>query len=298
MSTISRRHRRQRQTSKALTSPTACCDCIPSKTGARNSIQLSDIYSPQCPPDHITNSPECLSTITKQKHPDQIKTLLNVESEIEYSKNFNKKLSCAKKSPLKGKNKSKAKTEQEIYEIGSEAADDDDIETAIDISNSIKIGIMTENDKKNMIRVNGKEELPCVDDKDDKTKKCSNNRSLSFLKKSFECKKSPKKANKSKIIESSNNINNNNNTDDTANNGTRNESLTNDESDGNNNCDEKEADNVKYSTLPLMNKQKLKKAIAIPQRITPDGTKILYLCDLPKKVKRGWQSFSISFDFT
>jgi len=289
LATISRH--RQKLTSKTLTSPTACCDCIPSKTGARNSIQLSEIYSPPCP-DHITNSPACLSTISKHKHPDQIKTLLNVESEIEYSKNFNKKLS-AKKSPMKGKNKSKQKTEQEIYEIGSEAADED-IETAIDISSNMKIGIMTENDKKNMIRVNGKEELPCVDNKEDKTKKNSNNRSLSFLKKSFECKKSPKKANKSKIIEStctSNNINNNNPVVDTANNvhnfRTGNESLTKDESDGNNNCDEKGADHVKYSTLPLMNKQKFKKAIAIPQRITPDGTKILYLCDLPKKIKRG-----------
>jgi hypothetical protein len=151
---------------------------------------------------------------------------------------------------------------------------------------------MTESDKKHMIRVNGKEELPCVDSKE-KTKK-ANNRSVLFL------KKSPKKTSKNrKFVESpavavasqcaSNNNNNNNDSANTSI-GIDNEPSTSgvkadDSSDGNNNCGDD--NNVKYSTLPMVNKQKHKRTIAIPQRTTADGTKIFYVCDLPKKMKKG-----------
>lgn len=267
-----------------VTTPSTCCsDCFIPSTGARHSIQLSDIYTP-CP-DHITDSPACLSTITKHKPPDQIKTLLNVESEIEYSKNFNKKLNL-KKSPLKGRNptrKTTEKVEQEIYEIASEA---DDIDAGVD-SRNVKICLMTDIDKKNMIRVNGKEELPCVEGK---SKKASSSKSISFLRKPFETKKSLKKPIKYRETESTSNNNNNILLKTCFSKSSKNQQNDVDESDTNNNCDDKESANFKYSTLPLVNKQKQKKNIAIPQRVTSDGTKIYYLCDLPKRVKKGQYS--------
>lgn len=268
-----------------LKSPSAtCCTCFPtpSNLDARNSVQLSEVYCPTCS-DVPIDSPACLTTISRQKPPEQIKTLLNVESEIEYSKNFNKKL-VLKKSPAKSK--SKSKVNQDEYEIACEAADADETgEEPIAEDVQAKIGIMTETDKKFMIRVNGKEETPCVPDEPQETSK----KSVLFLKKSSNVKKSPKKPkcrlsmfkNKNKVPESGgNNVNNNEPTTD----------KTGDESDGNNNNDDddKVDGQVKYSTLPMVNKQKHKRTIAIPQRTTSDGTQIFYLCDLPKKLKKGF----------
>lgn len=56
-------------------------------------------------------------------------------------------------------------------------------------------------------------------------------------------------------------------------------------SDDNNNSKNVQNDS-KFSTLPIMNKKK--SVIAIPQRITADGTKIFYICDLPKKIRKGF----------
>lgn len=283
-----RRRRSSKESNEIITSPSACCDCIPT-TGARNSIQLSEIYSPS--PEHITtDSPACLTTITKNRPSNQIKTLLNVESEIEYSKNFNKKL-VLKKIPPKANKKIKStkqkelsKTEQDVYEIACEAADADDIHST-DEAEFVKI--LTESDKKHMIRVNGKEELPCVEEKQKKSCKAL------FLKKSSDSKKSPKKskfsAYKNKINESSDQCVSNNNVNiiNSDCHETTTEKESKDESDGNNNRDEKLANELKFSTLPMVKKQKNKRTISIPQRITPDGTKIFYICDLPKKIKKG-----------
>lgn len=281
----------QRESQSLKSPPSACCDCFISTTGARNSIQLSEVYCP-FPDHHITDSPSCLTTVSQQRPCDQIKTLLNVESEIEYSKNFNKKLVLKISSPSpsspssKGcrQNKSKQKSEQEVYEIACEAADADEIDSCDDAEN-VKLGIMTENDKKHMIRVNGKEELPCEEQK----MKKSNIRSVLFS------KKSPKKSIKTKnIVESSSSSSkcagNNNNNNVSVKSCIKIEKMPSNEhesSDGNNNCDDKASNQLKYSTLPMVNKQKHKKTIAIPQRITPDGTKIYYLCDLPKRVRKG-----------
>jgi hypothetical protein len=255
----------------------------PNNVGARNSVQLSEVYCPTCS-DVPIDSPACLTTISRQKPPEQIKTLLNVESEIEYSKNFNKKL-VLKKSPAKSKpKKEKAKTNQDEYEIACEAADAEETgeESSVD---DAQVKIMTETDKKFMIRVNGKEETPChveADEPQEKSKK-----SVLFLKKTSNVKKSPKKPKcrlsmfrkaLNKDAETGNNVNNNELTDKTG-----------DESDGNNNNDDDKVDSqVKYSTLPMVNKQKHKRTIAIPQRTTSDGTQIYYLCDLPKKLKKGF----------
>lgn len=213
--------------------------------------------------------------------------MLNVESEIEYSKNFNKKL-VLKKSPAKckAKSKDKKKGDQDEYEIACEAADAEETgeESGADDAH-VKIGIMTESDKKFMIRVNGREETPSVPSVDaDKSKK-----PLGILKKSIKSPKKPKCRlsmfkNKNKLPEP-NNVNNNE---------PEEKRETGDESDGNNNND-KEDEQVKYSTLPMVNKQKHKRTIAIPQRTTSDGTQIYYLCDLPKKLKKGFFGFFLFF---
>lgn len=236
------------QRSKSVSSPnSSCCKCLPSsltQRGARHSLQLSDIYSPCA--EHITNSPSCLTTITTQRPPEQIKTLLNVESEIEYSKNFNKKL-IIKKSTL-----SKIKSESDSYEIeiASEAADAENVNQSPTKLKEEKVEVMTENDKRDKIRVSGKEELP--------EKKSS----ILFARKRFM---------REKI-----NLENNN--------GDKSDKFeSNASADGNNNPN----DNVKYSTLPMINKSKHKRSISIPQRVTQDGTKIYYLCDLPRNIRKG-----------
>jgi hypothetical protein len=220
---------------------------------------LSDIYCPPYSDSYPDNSPACLSTFSQQKPQEQIKTLLNVESEIEYSKNFKKKLAL-KKSPAK---KSKSIKNHIMYEIAAEAAAEECASLCVDIKD-VKIGIMTESDRKNMIRVNGKEELPFEEEKVEKNDENFNKKSPERM--LHEC------ASNNNSIEAVNSENKKKITKDF------------DESDGNNNC----GDNLKFSTLPMINKQKNKRAIAIPQRITSDGTKIYYLCDLPKKFKKGF----------
>lgn len=274
-----------------LKSPSsACCVCFPTAptSGRNNSVQLSEIYCPACS-DVPNDSPACLTTITKPKPPEQTRTLLNVESEIEYSKNFNKKL-VLKKSPAKKKEKGKA--DQEEYEVACEADETGD-ESGADES-QVKIGIMTESDKKFMIRVNGREETPSVpsidadESKTQKPKKSSVN-SLSFLSKA---KQSPKKIKtrlsklRNKETQGASNVNNND---------TSGSTKQPEDSDGNNNNDDDKVDGqVKFSTLPMVNRHKHKRTIAIPQRTTSDGTQIYYICDLPKKLKKGFLIFPTS----
>lgn len=62
-------------------------------------------------------------------------------------------------------------------------------------------------------------------------------------------------------------------------------------SDDNNNSSNVQNE-TKFSTLPTMNKSKHRSLIAIPQRVTADGTKIFYVCDLPKKIRKGFLSFN------
>lgn len=309
---------------EGLKSPSsACCVCFPTalSAGARNnSVQLSEVYCPACA-DVPIDSPACLTTITKPKPPEQTRTLLNVESEIEYSKNFNKKL-VLKKSPAKKKDKARA--EQEEYEVACEADETGD-ESGVDES-QVKIGIMTETDKKFMIRVNGREEtpsLPSIDADESKTQKPKKPvNSLSFLTKA---KQSPKKIKtrlskfKNKETQGASNVNNNDTsgsvklpegTEGKLREGTEGKLQGSDgklleastgklpeSSDGNNNSgDDKVDGQVKFSTLPMVNRHKHKRTIAIPQRTTSDGTQIFYICDLPKKLKKG--SFRFFFIFS
>ena len=175
-----------------------------------------------------------------------------------------------KKSPLK-KNEN-GKSSHDEYEIACEAADEIE-EPRTDDDGHAKIGIMTETDKKFMIRVNGKEETPCITqiDKDTKTKKSKCRLSIF----------------KSQTKESENT----NNNETVTVNSNKKDSKPKDDSDGNNNSDDKVDCQIKYSTLPMVNRQKHKRTIAIPQRTTSDGTRIFYLCDLPKKIKKGFFLF-------
>lgn len=229
------------------------------------------------------DSPLCLTTITKQKPQSQVKTLLNVESEIEYSKNFNKKITYNKKvtetntkSP-----KHKVKGNQDEYEIAYEAAD----EVTVD-EKCTEIGVMTEIDKKFMIRVNGKEELPCVENTEKipiKTEPTSTKKPksrLNFLKP----KTNDIKLNSADQCLSNNNIISNNINTTTT---TIKKERDGETSDDNNNSDDGKAANIKFSTLPMVNKNKHKRTISIPQRTTADGTQIFYICDVPKKLQKG-----------
>lgn len=268
-----------------LVSPSTCCNPIKITTkcssNQRESIQLSDMYSPAT--TEPEDSPSCLTTITKQKPQSQVKTLLNVESEIEYSKNFNKKITYNKKvnetntkSP-----KHKVKGNQDEYEIAYEAAD----EVTVD-EKCTEIGVMTEIDKKFMIRVNGKEELPCVENTDKipiKTEPTSTKKPksrLNFLKpKTNDIKLSSA----DQCLSNNNIISNNINTTTT----TIKKERDGETSDDNNNSDDGKAANLKFSTLPMVNKNKHKRTISIPQRTTADGTQIFYICDVPKKLQKG-----------
>lgn len=197
------------------------------------------------------------------------------------------------------KSKDKSKVDQDEYEIACEAADETNDESVVD-NGPVKIGIMTESDKKFMIRVNGKEEtacLPSVDSEEAPAPTKKSTPSVLFLKKvSSNVTKAQKKPkcrlsmfkNKNKLPENINSSNNNELTSSALE-----KKETGDESDGNNNNDDDKVDGqVKYSTLPLVNKHKHKRTIAIPQRTTSDGTQIFYLCDLPKKLRKGFSFFS------
>lgn len=151
---------------------------------------------------------------------------MNVESEIEYSKNFNKKLVLRKK-------KSRNYANKEFYEIASEAsAADDEIPGSSKRAEKIKLAVMNESD----IKVNGREEFP------ERESRAWNNNAENL---------------KASAADNNNNSNN-----------VQNE--------------------TKFSTLPLMSRSK-QKILAIPHRITPDGTKIFYVCDLPKKIRKGFK---------
>jgi hypothetical protein len=252
------------------------------------------VYCPACS-DVPIDSPACLSTISRHKPSEQVKTLLNVESEIEYSKNFNKKL-ILKKSPAKNRTKDKGKDKggQEEYEIACEAADETEEEVGVD-EKEARIGIMTETDKKFMIRVNGKEETPSVLNVEPEGAQNGSKKSVPSvlsLKKPSNVK-TPKKPkcrlgmfSSKKVPENTNTINNNSLA---AASNKKPESGDEADNRNNNNDDSDKFDTqVKYSTLPLVNKLKHKRTIAIPQRTTSDGTQIFYLCDLPKKLKKGF----------
>ena len=138
----------------------------------------------------------------------------------------------------------------------------------------LKIDKKTETDKKFMIRVNGKEELP-----DEPT--------VSYSK-----KPEPPKSNESKFKflnfklkgkkPDDHSISNNNSQCSQLNrpNGASEPSSDKSTNDRNN--------NAKYSTLPMASKKRDgKKTLSIPQRTTSDGTHIYYICDLPKRLQKG-----------
>lgn len=253
---------------------------------------MSEVYCVTCSDTHL-DSPSCLTTFSKQKASEHSTTLLDVESEIEYSKNFNKKLVMAKPtSPVKKNSTINANVE---YEIACEAEDDEN-------DDNVKFAVMTEKEKREMVRVESKEETPTRLNnvkQNPSTSSASSSTSIQSIqgkgyhKSRLDILRRGNGKNKklNKII--SNTVNNNettsfieeensNNSDDNNNSNDDNETdeAKNDEG-------EKSAVLIKHSSLPMVNKQKHKKTISIPQRVTADGTKIFYLCDLPKKLRKG-----------
>lgn len=261
---------------------------------ARNSIQLSEVYCPSCSDTHV-DSPSCLTTISKQKPPEQSKTLLDVESEIEYSKNFNKKLVMTKPPTKNSSNKIVE------YEIACEAECDDVPQNDYD-DTPVKFGVMTESDNKNLVRVEGKEETPSRLNIKTKKPKPSTSSSPLNLDVTVTAKKNKSRLDflrvrEKKLNKLSNTVNNNETTSTLS---EAAKTTSNDSDDNNNSNDdnendegEKSAENIiKYSSLPMLNRNsKHKKTISIPQRVAADGTKIFYLCDLPKKLRKGSHSF-------
>lgn len=152
---------------------------------------MSDVYYVQCPKCEeealeLADSPACLSTVSKGRSAIKHRSLLIVESEIEFGNGKKKTItrsgSCGsdRKSPKKEKvvlspnlnkknvnnNRNKKQQDAEEYEIA-----DDAVSLNGDLSDDIvKIGVMNEFDANHMIRVNGKEEFPVEETMGSKTK--------------------------------------------------------------------------------------------------------------------------------
>lgn len=296
-------HRHQRRQSNNLKSPstTSCCACFPTSSqiaAARNSVQLSEVYCMTCSDTQI-DSPSCLTTFSKQKSSEHSTTLLDVESEIQYSKNFNKKLVMTK-PPVRissGKNVVE-------YEIACEAECDDGKKSEIrhDDDDNVKFAVMTEKEKREMVRVESKEETPSR--LNVKQNPSTSSSSSIHGKKEYKSRLDFLRGNNKKLNKFSNTVNNNETTSfiEKAGASSSMRTMSNDSDDNNNSNDDNETTDdsknegeknverlqlIKHLSLPMVNKHKHKKTISIPQRITADGTKIFYLCDLPKKLRKG-----------
>ncbi|XP_058829341.1 uncharacterized protein LOC131688820 isoform X1 [Topomyia yanbarensis] len=177
-------HRSTVETRK--TSRSSCCNCFgPRKRWSDSaSAQMSDVYYVQCPKCEAEalethDSPACLSTVSKGRVATKHRSLLIVESEIEFGNENGKKKtvvrsgSCGseRKNPsnekpvlspcLKKKNENnnrRRKSQEEAVEF--EIADDA-VSLNGDLSDDVvKFGVMNEYDAQKMIRVNGREEFP------------------------------------------------------------------------------------------------------------------------------------------
>lgn len=169
------------------------------------------------------------------------------------------------------------------YEIACEAGGDDDETDGGNVH--ARTAIMTEKEKRNMVRVDeerpSKVQSPLFDrlrrsvggGKAKKQSNIENNNETApaSARAISSCVKT--------IIKASDEDNNNSGNDDNETEDVR-------QQPGSSRTD------VKYLSLPLVNNRKHRKTIAVPQRITADGTKIFYLCDVPKKLRKGLTQFS------
>lgn len=250
---------------------TTCCNCfVPKKRWSDSaSGQLSEIYCRTC---DEANSPACLVNITPKKSKPKNRNILYVESEIEVPSSsaapVNATNSVAKKSPRKeslqlnpktgqklekkDKNKSNNNKNYEEYELADDATSLNGQTT----DDSTNIEILKDFDSKLMIRVQGKEELP--------------------------------------VIEQNLNIDNNkisNNRNPSINLMSRPKLFKNDLNGNLGRCRLSRS----YSTLPKRKRPtnhhsmwyNRPNLLQVPSRITPDGTQIYYWCNLPKKTLKG-----------
>lgn len=263
--------------SKSPPTSSSCCNCfIPKKRWSDSaSGQMSDVYCRTC---DEANSPACLANITPKKSKPKNRNILNVESEIEIpsstSAAMNGTNTVVKKSPKKDSpilnakkdnkcdNKSKNGTNNnknyEEYELADDATSLNG-ETMTD--DATKIGLIKDFDSKLMIRVQGKEELPVVEQNlnvDNKTSRNNKNPSNNFTL-------------RPKLVK--NDLNGN-----LGGNGVS--GMRHSRS---------------YSTLPKRKRPTNHHSmwynrphlLQVPSRMTPDGTQIYYWCNLSKKTLKG-----------
>lgn len=316
---------------KLAVTPT-CCNCfVPRKRWSDSaSGQMSDMYCRACD-EYNVDSPACLANMPNQKnagHLKQRRNLLTIESELELpntKKENNKKVikqqqTTKEKCHLNGKNNNKninAKVEE--YEYADDAIIyNDDLSSADKI---VKMGVLDEQGSKLMIRVQGKEELPVVDDcsgsKDNNKirSNCSiekNSNINNIMYPSVDNQHNTSTLDSSKPIKLRNNssqskprINSsvsdnkpmnievvlrkaaNNEVDQTY------KTIFSFDDNGNTNDRNKDKLNRNYSTLPKMKKNALQVVYCrplkkVPMRTTADGTNIYYWCDVPKKTLKGF----------
>lgn len=244
----------------ASATKTDCCGCFQRKK--RDSLTLSDIYCRRCSTSGVCSQraplgpPENQCTCTTT---NKISNLLN-ESEYEFGK---EKYKSKPKKKLKEK-RNNTNTNNTEFEFADDAISLNN-ENFVDVTTS---SCTTESHKETSfnenpyINVNGKEELPCVQEI---SKYCISNQ---LIVPNENVKTEPK-------IIIDNNLKNN---------------KINTNFDGNYN--KLTVSKIySYCTLPKRknnqtNNHKLRQ-ITPPKRVTPDGTHIYYWCDMPKKNSTG-----------
>lgn len=247
----------------SATNKTECCGCFQRKK--RDSIALSDIYCRKCsttgncaqrsplgPPEN-----QCTCTSSSSNH--KIANLLLNQSDYEIGK---------EKYRSKPKKKIKEKHNNTEFEFADDAIslNNDNLEERPPSRTSLQSNKETSFTDNPYINVNGKEELPCVQEINNKY--CISNHIM------VPNRNNEKTENDKVII-----INNDNNV--------KNKINTN--FDGNYNKLLSVSKIYSYCTLPKRkntNNHKIK-PINPPKRVTPDGTHIYYWCDLPKKINSG-----------
>lgn len=269
---------------------------------------MSEIYCRTC---DEANSPACLINITPKKVKSiKHRNILTVESEIEMPNNLKKKKNCLN-SPKKDNGKNNNRLQDEEYELADDATSLNNVDDDLPIGNH-EFGLINDLDSKLMIRVNGKEELPVEQTTNNQqqqqqqqllqqTKPESNNKKtypsieLVNLKRPTIINKNTKK--------SDNNVKKEQQEDDNNKTTIFHSRELDDWKNGN------FGKNIgrltrSYSTLPKRKRttnhhsmwynrstttQQQQSRNTVPTRITPDGTKIFYWCDLSKRTLKGFQ---------
>lgn len=234
-----------------------CCGCFQRKK--RDSLALSDIYCRKCSSTGNCAQRAPLGPPESQcacASPNKIANLLN-QSDYEFGK---------EKYKAKPKKKIKEKHSSAEFEFADDAIslNNENFDERPPSRQSLQSHNETSFTENPYINVNGKEELPCVQEI---SKYCISNRLV--VPNTNNAKTEPEIL----ITNNDNNLKNKINTN----------------FDGNYNKLLSVSKIYSYCTLPKRkntNNHKLR-PISPPKRVTPDGTHIYYWCDLPKKINSG-----------